>query len=71
VTRLTNSRMDLLAAPSFHDGSGSAARAMVEMKANAHKSAAAKRSCLPVVFIAFLFLKKKGRTPKDGCGPIG
>ena len=51
VTFVTKSMMDCLALPSFHEGSGSAARAMVVVKASTPTSAAASRVCVRVVCI--------------------
>ena len=44
VTFSTKAMMDCLALPSFHEGSGSAARAMVVVKASAPTSAAASEA---------------------------
>jgi hypothetical protein len=53
ATFVTKSMMDCFALPSFHDGSGSAARAMV-VKASAQASATAGMFCLPrIAFTAF------------------
>jgi hypothetical protein len=41
VTFATNSTMDFLAGPSFHEGSGSPARAAVALKTSAPTNAAA------------------------------
>src|SRR5260370_39637237 len=58
VTFATNSVMDCLALPSFHEGSGSAARAMVVLKASTQAGAAAMRfrRCMlaPFYFLGIL-----------------
>jgi hypothetical protein len=54
VTFATNSVMDCLSLPSFHDGSASAACAMVVAKASAPPRTAASRFCLNLSFIVVL-----------------
>src|SRR5439155_11837224 len=51
VTLATNSTMDCLAAPSFHEDNGSPASAIVVVKARAQTSAAAMRFFVCVVFM--------------------
>jgi hypothetical protein len=57
VTFSTKVTMDCLAGPSFHEGSGSTARARVVVKASAQTSAAARwfwmREVFMVVWVAY------------------
>src|SRR6184192_478241 len=54
VVTLTKFMIADLAAPPFHEGNGSWARAMVEVNATTPISAATRRFCLYVVFIIFV-----------------
>ena len=51
VTFSTKPMMDCFGVPSFHEGSGSAAQAIVAVNASAQTSAAAMKLCLRMVFI--------------------
>ena len=53
VTFSTKVMTDCLLGPSFHEGNGSAAQAMVVVKATAARSAMAKRFWLRLFFVVF------------------